>query len=77
MTVLFYLNKVEGGGETAFPVANNDTLDVNVSITINIMILSIQTDRSGQTVWIQIRLKKQSEQGLHCLPFRSIMMIWV
>ncbi|XP_061181743.1 transmembrane prolyl 4-hydroxylase-like [Saccostrea echinata] len=27
MTILFYLNDVEGGGETAFPVANNETLD--------------------------------------------------
>ena len=31
MTILFYLNDVEGGGETAFPVANNDTLDIAVS----------------------------------------------
>ena len=35
MTVLFYLNNVEGGGETAFPVANNDTLDLSVSTTID------------------------------------------
>lgn len=27
MTILFYLNDVEEGGETAFPVANNSTLD--------------------------------------------------
>ena len=32
MTILFYLNDVEGGGETAFPVANNETLDITVSI---------------------------------------------
>ena len=30
------------------------------------MILSFQTDRSGQTVQI---LEEQSDQGLHCLPF--------
>ncbi|KAK3090308.1 hypothetical protein FSP39_010819 [Pinctada imbricata] len=28
MTILFYLNDVEGGGETAFPIANNDTVDL-------------------------------------------------
>lgn len=27
ITVLFYLNSVEGGGETAFPVADNMTYD--------------------------------------------------
>ena len=31
MTILFYLNDVEGGGETAFPMANNETYDVQVS----------------------------------------------
>ena len=35
MTILFYLNNVEGGGETAFPVANNDTLDLTVSTSID------------------------------------------
>ena len=38
------------------------------------MILSIPTDRSGQTVWTKVRLlpkKEQSDQGLHCLPFRD------
>ena len=35
------------------------------------MILSVQTDRRGQTVQTQIRLllEEQSDQGLHCLPF--------
>ena len=32
------------------------------------MILSFRTDMPGQTVQTQIRL--QSDQGLHCLPFR-------
>ena len=34
-----------------------------------VMILSIWTDRSGQTVLTQIRLllEEQSDQGLHCL----------
>ena len=27
ITVLFYLNSVEGGGETAFPVADNSTYE--------------------------------------------------
>ena len=36
------------------------------------MILSFRTDRSEQTVQTQIRLllEEQSDQGLHCLPFR-------
>ena len=34
MTVLFYLNDVKGGGETAFPVANNETLDIDVSTQV-------------------------------------------
>ena len=37
-----------------------------------VMILSFQTDMPGQTVQTQIRLflEEQSDQGLHCLPFR-------
>ena len=37
-----------------------------------VMILSFRTDMSGQTVQTQIRLllEEQSDQGLHCLPFR-------
>ena len=37
-----------------------------------VMILSFRTDRPGQTVQTQIRLllEEQSDQGLHCLPFR-------
>ena len=31
MTIMVYLNEVEGGGETAFPIANNDTYDDHVS----------------------------------------------
>ena len=36
------------------------------------MILSFRTDRPGQTMQTQIRLllEEQSDQGLHCLPFR-------
>ena len=44
---------------------------MNISVKITVMILSLRTDRSGQTVQTQIRLllKEQSDQGLHCLPF--------
>ena len=37
-----------------------------------VIILSFRTDMSGQTVQTQIRLlfEEQSDQGLHCLPFR-------
>ena len=39
---------------------------------ITVMILSFRTDMPGQTVQTQIRLilEEQSDQGLHCLPFR-------
>ena len=30
MTILFYLNDVEDGGDTAFPVANNETVSIQV-----------------------------------------------
>ena len=30
ITILYYLNDVEGGGETAFPVAENETLNFEV-----------------------------------------------
>ena len=38
-----------------------------------VQILCIGTDRSQQTVQTKIRLllKKQSDQGLRCLPFRQ------
>ena len=37
-----------------------------------VIILSFRTDKPGQTVQTQIRLllEEQSDQGLHCLPFR-------
>ena len=37
-----------------------------------VMILSFRTDMPGQTGQTQIRLllEEQSDQGLHCLPFR-------
>ena len=40
--------------------------------TTTVMILNFQTDKPGQTVQTQIRqlLEEQSDQGLHCLPFR-------
>ena len=36
-----------------------------------VQILCIGTDRSQQTVQTKIRLKKQSDQGLRCLPFHQ------
>ena len=40
-------------------------------ISISVMTLSFRTDKSGQSVQIQIRLllEEQSDQGLHCLLF--------
>lgn len=37
ITVLFYLNSVEGGGETAFPVADNRTYDEVVRNCVQIL----------------------------------------
>ena len=44
----------------------------NDSLEITVMILSFRTDMPIQTVQTQIRLllEEQSNQGLHCLPFR-------
>ena len=41
--------------------------------SFTVQILCIGTDRSQQTVQTKIRLllKKQSDQGLHCLPFHQ------
>ncbi|KAL3869658.1 hypothetical protein ACJMK2_042323 [Sinanodonta woodiana] len=36
MTILFYLNDVEEGGETAFPVADNETLNIQDILTSRI-----------------------------------------
>ena len=48
------------------------TLDNEECINITVMILSFRTDMPGQTVQTQIRLllEEQSDQDLHCLPFR-------
>ena len=36
MTILYYLNDVEDGGETAFPVADNETFDQMVSVLLRL-----------------------------------------
>ena len=45
---------------------------LKVGVKSTVMILSFRTDMPGQTVQTQIRLllEEQSDQGLHCLPFR-------
>ena len=45
---------------------------LSMHLLCTVMILSFRTDRPGQTVQTQIRLllEEQSDQGLHCLPFR-------
>ena len=45
MTILYYLNDVEEGGETAFPTADNATLDMDVSI-----------DSIGVVTFLEIKL---------------------
>ena len=46
---------------------------VNLVVNFTVQILCIGTDRSQQTVQTKIRLllKKQSDQGLRCLPFHQ------
>ena len=58
-SLLFNLNKL------------NETLTIS-TMAYTVMILSFRTDMPGQTVQTQIRLllEEQSDQGLHCLPFR-------
>ena len=45
----------------------------NIEVGFTVQILCVGTDRSQQTVQTKIRLllKKQSDQGLHCLPFHQ------
>ena len=46
---------------------------VLIPVLTTVQILCIGTDRSQQTVQTKIRLllKKQSDQGLRCLPFHQ------
>ena len=60
-----------------FRTGNYLPFEVKLSLTYGtvantVMILSFRTDRPGQTVQTQIRLLlgEQTDQGLHCLPFR-------
>ena len=48
-------------------------LEIRAFSDDTVQILCIGTDRSQQTVQTKIRLllKKQSDQGLHCLPFHQ------
>ena len=48
-------------------------VSLNEKIMSTVKILCIGTDRSHQTVQTKIRLllKKQSDQGLRCLPFNQ------
>ena len=58
--------------QLTLPVLHTLCLDHTDAVTV--MILSFRTDMSGQTVQTQIRLllEKQSDQCLHCLPFRLL-----
>ena len=49
------------------------SLELSWQDSSTVQILCIGTDRSQQTVQTKIRLllKKQSDQGLHCLPFHQ------
>ena len=51
---------------------DGDTQEDPLSAIHTVMILSFRTDMPWQTVQTQIRLllEEQSDQGLHCLPFR-------
>ena len=54
-------------------MVNEKEMDIFISpLFATVMTLSFRTDMPGQTVQTQIRLllEEQSDQGLHCLPFR-------
>lgn len=59
ITVLFYLNSVEGGGETAFPVADNRTYDEVVRNCLQV--LQVRAEASVvytlcMSLWCLLRL---------------------
>ena len=62
---------METSTELRFIVAS-ERLEEQRTQPFTVMILSFLTDMPGQIVQTQIRLlvEKQSDQGLHCLPFR-------
>ena len=60
-------------GNTCNFSIHKNTSNIFIIKCITVQILCIGTDRSQQTVQTKIRLllKKQSDQGLHCLPFHQ------
>ena len=52
------------------PDLSYQIIEIMMEVTV---LIGFRTDRSGQTVQTQIRLllEEQSDQGLHCLPFRQ------
>ena len=61
-------------GQIAYLTQNVDNIQkLNIGMKDNLECLCIGTDRSQQTVQTKIRLllKKQSDQGLRCLPFHQ------
>ena len=59
-----------------FPLTEFTVTFFWMKILITVKILCIGTDRSQQTVQTKIRLllKKQSDQGLRCLPFHQLLL---
>lgn len=55
--MLYYLNDVEDGGETAFPVADNETFDQEVSGANNnfckVVVAVLERTREGIPTWNQ------------------------
>ena len=68
---VFYRNLVKDFDFALIVKINWNCQDYN-SWKNTVMILSFWTYMPGQTVQTQIRLllEEQSDQGLHCLPFR-------
>lgn len=73
ITVLFYLNSVEGGGETAFPVADNRTYDevVRNCVWVWKCVQSIYTKYCVHTVHVfHICVSSRACQLVHGLEFK-------
>ena len=73
-SILVYIEPfLRGSGRKKRGMIRRDKMSKQSPPALTVQILCIGTDRSQQTVQTKIRLllKKQSDQGLRCLPFHQ------